>query len=286
MEAAAVLLIFLAFTVLQVQPGAEAVTPYLLDPQCAREVHPQIVNGEDANILSNPWMAQIVEGGSFICGGSLISNRFVLTAAHCRGKTNKGLKVRLGDYNIGTQFDCTNDGCIPRPQDYTVSQTFVHRSFVEYHRYDLALMRLSAAVPYGVHIRPVCLLMGGNANWRWNLVQSIASFNVTGWGRTATTKVSFPLQQSELQHYDVNHCIQRFSRQMDHTHICAGQPNSFTCNGDSGGPLTAKAPSVAGNHIILFGLVSYGFNLCNGPTVFTNVLPYTNWILWHINHYP
>ncbi|KAH8254464.1 hypothetical protein KR032_010202 [Drosophila birchii] len=284
MDHAAVLLIFLALVILQVlHPGAEAVTPNLLDPQCAKEVHVQVVNGRNANILANPWMAQIIEGGIFICGGSLITSRKYITLII--KNPFKPEKIRLGDYNIGTQFDCTTEGCIPRPQDYMVSQTFVHRSFVEYHQYDLALMKLSVAVSYGVHIRPVCLLTGGNANSRWNILQAIPSFNVTGWGRTATTKVSFPLQQAELQHYDNSICSRSFNRQLDHTHICAGQPYSYTCNGDSGGPLTAKSPAVGGNYIILFGLVSYGYNQCNGPSVFTNVLPYTNWILWHIQRY-
>lgn len=128
--------------------------------------------------------------------------------------------------------------------------------------------------------------MGGTANWRRNVLQSIHSFNVTGWGRTATTKTPYVLQQTSLLHYDNSHCARTFQRQVDHTHICAGRTTSATCNGDSGGPLTARSTALGGNHIVLFGLVSYGRQYCNGPTVFTNILSFADWIKWHITNNP
>ncbi|XP_037717944.1 chymotrypsin-like protease CTRL-1 isoform X1 [Drosophila subpulchrella] len=258
--------------------------PYLLDPQCvsarSEPGHYRVINGRAADLLSNPWMVIIIERGMMKCGGSLIAPRYVLTAAHCRSETNRQLTVRLGEYDVNQPFDCTNYGCIPRPKEINVTRTFVHGHFNDFHSNDIALLRLETAVQYGEHIRPICMVMG-DSNWSRNILKNILQFNTTGWGRTEARTNSPVLQQTSLTHYSLSYCSQYFGRQMDHTHICVGSSTSSTCSGDSGGPLTARLQFGREKRVILFGVVSYGPGHCFGPTVFTNVLPYSSWIEWH-----
>ncbi|KAH8248564.1 hypothetical protein KR032_000981, partial [Drosophila birchii] len=274
----AVLLICLVLKILQI--GG---TPHLLDPQCvAAKASAKVVNGQNAEILFNPWMALIIERGVTICGGSLIHSRFVLTAAHCT--RNHTLTVRLGDYDISHKnSDCTRAGCIPGPKDYTVTHTYTYVPYTDFHNHDLALLKLNRTVQYSVHIRPICLLVGVSPNLEAHLLNIASRFNITGWGRTKFGQVSVVLQQTTLQNYPVSHCARLFGRNIDSAHLCAGSLSSSTCSGDSGGPLTARIVWDRMKRIVQFGVVSYGRINCQGPTVFPNLLRYGNWIEKTIN---
>ncbi|XP_017032727.1 serine protease grass-like [Drosophila kikkawai] len=256
--------------------------PHLLDSQCvAAKASAKVVNGQNAGILFNPWMAVIIERGQMICGGSLIHSRFVLTAAHCT--SNYTLTVRLGDYDISHKnSDCTRDGCIPGPKDFTVTHTYTYVPYTDFHFHDLALLKLNKTVQYSVHIRPICLLVGVLPKMEAHLMNIISRFNITGWGRTKSSQVSVVLQQTTLHNYPVSHCARLFGRTMDSAHLCAGSQSSSTCSGDSGSPLTARIVWDL-KRIVQFGVVSYGRQNCQGPTVFPNLLRYGNWIEKTIN---
>ncbi|XP_017072859.1 chymotrypsin-like protease CTRL-1 [Drosophila eugracilis] len=255
--------------------------PRLLDPQCmtarGETGRYRIINGKAADLFSNPWMVIIIERGMMRCGGSLITPRFVLTAAHCRSETKRKLTVRLGEYDVNQAFDCSRLGCIPRPKEINVTNAFVYRNFVNFHRNDIALFKLETAVQYGDYIRPICLFVG-DAPRTAELLKNIRHFNSTGWGRTQQRTNSPILQQITLTHYDLSYCSSFFGRLMDNSKICVGSATSSTCNGDSGGPLTARLQFGKDKLVVLFGVVSYGAAHCHGPTIYTSVVPYADWI--------
>ncbi|XP_020801045.1 serine protease easter-like [Drosophila serrata] len=116
----------------------------------------RVYGGRNAIIGSSPWMAYLIYNSAFHCGGTLITKRYILTAAHC---VEDNLKVRLGEYNTRTLIDCTKDGCIPQYEEYDVSRAMVHANynFQLGSSDDIALLKLVRAVRYdGEHSTLKC----------------------------------------------------------------------------------------------------------------------------------
>lgn len=94
----------------------------------------KITSGHDAVFGQFPWMALLgsrLSNGSllYICGGTLINDQYILTAAHCLHQVNATLEsVRLGEHNLDTVEDC-DDYCADQVQDYEIAKTISHEKF-------------------------------------------------------------------------------------------------------------------------------------------------------------
>jgi secreted trypsin-like serine protease len=148
-----------------------------------------VVGGVNANAGEFPHMAAIgypdFNGDlSFKCGGSLISERFVLTAAHCSvTDRTKPSVVRLGDLNLGAK-----DAGLPE-LDIPIESFISHESYnKESRENDIAVIKMRQAAPLTKNIRPACLQQVEKID----KPEAIA----TGWGDK--NKISFSSDDNEF----------------------------------------------------------------------------------------
>ncbi|XP_051847357.1 chymotrypsin-C [Antechinus flavipes] len=233
----------------------------------------RVVGGEDARPHSWPWQIslQYLKDDTYrhTCGGTLISNQHVLTAAHCISK-GKTYRVLLGKNNLVEE----EAGSVAM----AVDTIFVHEKWNSLLvRNDIALIKLAEPVELSDTIQVACLPP------KDSLLSQDYPCYVTGWGRLWTNgPIADALQQGFLPAVDHATCTQKdwWGTMVTQNMVCAGGDGVISgCNGDSGGPLNCEAANGAWE---VRGIVSFGSgwscNTAKKPTVFTRVSAYNDWI--------
>lgn len=249
----------------------------------------RIINGQQADKNEWPWMASLRkyygEGYSspHVCGASVISSRWVITAAHCLAKDDgsvkyedKDIKIYLGAHKkYPTQTD--------NYDAYSVEKFIVHEGWNGTDN-DIAVIKVSKKIDISKHT-PVCL-PGQNEDFTGS--QAIA----TGWGKKSYVWNSPWLV--EPQDPDVLQEVSLTIREPSICRVPSGQGylcakksagHAGLCNGDSGGPLTVEDRK--GRHTLV-GISNFvltwtpfnGIELCDErkPTYFADVSFYRDWI--------
>uniref|UniRef100_A0A3B4YJC2 Transmembrane protease serine 3-like n=1 Tax=Seriola lalandi dorsalis TaxID=1841481 RepID=A0A3B4YJC2_SERLL len=227
----------------------------------------RIVGGTDALIEDWPWQVSLQQGGQHTCGGTLVSPRWIVTAAHCFTGSKKELsrwRVVSGRTYMGTLGGSYVDRIITNG-DYNPSR----------NDYDIALMRLSSPITVGAYRRPVCLPPKAFG------LAAGASMTVTGWGYLEENgKVSPSLQKASIPLINRSVCSSPtvYGSAITQTMICAGflKGQVDACQGDSGGPLVHLSSS----RWYLVGVVSWGVGCARErrPGVYCNVEELLGWI--------
>nr|XP_026492654.1 tryptase alpha/beta-1-like isoform X3 [Vanessa tameamea] len=232
----------------------------------------RIVGGHNAELNEWPWIVALFNNGRQFCGGSLIDDSHVISAAHCVAHMTSWdvarLTARLGDHNIRTSTETQH-------VERKIKRVVRHRGFDMRTLYnDVAILTLDQPVTFTKHIRPVCLPGGSRA-------YSGMVATVIGWGslRESGPQPSI-LQEVSIPIWTNAECRLKYGSAAPggiiDSMICAGKASMDSCSGDSGGPLMLNE----GGRWTQVGIVSWGIGCGKGqyPGVYTRVTSFLPWI--------
>ncbi|KAI5742552.1 hypothetical protein M8J77_008531 [Diaphorina citri] len=251
------------------------------DVQCGVRHRPledgKIVGGYSTLPGEIPWQIslQVFTGYGYgtrhICGGSIISKYFVVTAAHCvYGSNSNVFTVVGGDYNL---FDI--EGHEQRRRVERIYTDFYDKSI---YKNDIALLELTRPFKFNEFVSPICLPNPG-------LTVTADVGLISGWGRLSEGG-SLPhiLQAAEVPLTPKEECrrsyaVAGYSNYLNQCQVCTGtkQGGLDSCQGDSGGPLACPLPD---GRYYLCGITSWGVG-CARPDfygVYTLVSCYSDWV--------
>ncbi|KAG5894637.1 hypothetical protein JTB14_012559 [Gonioctena quinquepunctata] len=234
----------------------------------------QIIGGDGAVPHAYPFQVALLIDKTALCGASLISKYYVLTAAHCAMAIYNSVDIILGAHNV-----TANENSQVRLKS---AKIIIHENF-SYTSYqnDIALIKLASPAPLNNVIKTIALPSRSDIGNTY-MDQVVTS---TGWGLTgdivnpSLNDISSVLRVVNVTVMDLEECGDDYNDEdsgiyyVSELNICtSGYQNKGTCNGDSGGPLVHKGKQI--------GLVSIGSTLCElcSPSVFTNLSRFLDWI--------
>uniref|UniRef100_A0A914E8C3 Peptidase S1 domain-containing protein n=1 Tax=Acrobeloides nanus TaxID=290746 RepID=A0A914E8C3_9BILA len=247
----------------------------------------RVIGGRESHSGDWPWLGSLYvkyQNGTvkFICTGSILSPRFVLTAAHCVKNEAKLYPKHTSQLflRVGSE-DRTKGGTI-----VNVSIPYVHPGYSISNQHDIALLQLQSDLVFNTKIAPVCIAKeykeepydyGFIVGWGWSLDD--------------TNNISYSpvVHENTVPFQPIELCKQYFDKptysEVDPAiQICAGALMHGTAQGDSGGPLLINKKGSWN----LVGITSFGEYIINGPPddakvfdvgVYTRIAPHCPWIL-------
>ncbi|KAM5138213.1 ovochymase-2-like [Mantella aurantiaca] len=251
----------------------------------------RIVGGTRAKENDYPWIASIKRKKQHICGGTIVSKKHVITAAHCVTDKNltRQLKVIIGDRDFTVKESSE--------QVFSINKVIVHPSFLAHQpiNYDVAIVVLEGHIVFGAKIQPACLPSPDEFFPTGSLCVAL------GWGRTSENgPVATSLQQVTLPIVDHQTCIRVLQTlgpsATFETAVCAGFPEGGrdACQGDSGGPFLCRRSH---GRFVLVGVTSWGMGCARrwsnnvneppdkrgSPGIFTQVQKLLEWLNINLN---
>ncbi|XP_037794678.1 proclotting enzyme-like isoform X2 [Penaeus monodon] len=233
----------------------------------------RLVGGNWAEINEYPWMVALLYKGHFYCGGTLISDRYVLTAAHCiEGVNVNNLRVMIGDHVRSFPIET-------KSRDYQAVYSVYHHEFNRStYNHDIGLVKLGQKVEYKWYSRPACLPQPNS-----DYVGELGI--VTGWGRTAQDgDPTDTLKEILVPIFSNPACraLRYKPHEITDNMMCAGYIAGGTdsCHGDSGGGLMWQGRD---GKMDVIAIVSWGQGCARRgyPGVYTRVNNYLDWIEEH-----
>lgn len=254
-----------------------AITASSIQAQPLAGPSPRIIGGVDATPGDYPWAVALLRAnitGGFnaqFCGGSLIADRWVLTAAHCVDGFSSASEIQVA---IGID----DLDAIHSSDRKSINTIFVHPDYdAALQENDIALLELTTPSS-----APVLAVADNNL---MNTTIAVGDpMTIIGWGTTNASTPSYPnlLQEADVPLFDFTSCNDTdiYNGDLTSNMFCAGFAGggTDTCQGDSGGPILYF--NAGDSTWYQTGITSFG-NGCavaNNPGVYTRAANYLSWI--------
>ncbi|KAL7646385.1 UNVERIFIED_CONTAM: hypothetical protein RMT77_003298 [Armadillidium vulgare] len=232
-----------------------------------------------------PWLVAIFSRESFFCGGTLINEKYIVSAAHCfktysksekKAKYSKvnNIRIILGTTNIDSLSALLNNETISF-QIRALSYIIIHPNYnPRFLHYDVSLIRMRHDLQeFSRTIFPICL-----PPLRYSF-ENVEAF-ITGWGYINSKSGAVNnARKADVKVFPDRECKKKLKAYYKKEFmICAAHPMKDTCSGDSGGPLMTKLND---HQYILIGVTSFGLLGCGKlekPGVYTRMSTIVPWI--------
>ncbi|KAL1459824.1 hypothetical protein WDU94_011777 [Cyamophila willieti] len=243
----------------------------------------KVVGGEITERGQFPWQVGLyrkpIDEDDFkiFCGGSIITQQHILTAAHCFQDFEKfSYKAIVGDYDR-TMAE-------PEEQEFNFdgNEIYSHQNYSKStHENDLAIIKLKGTIQLNKYAQPICL-PANTLKYEEKL-----DCVVSGWGKTRDMESadnSINLRAAQVQTLPYEDCRKEesYGSKIKDSMFCAGsfKGGVDSCQGDSGGPIVCDVQDPNKHTLIQYGIVSFGRGCGNAkkPGVYTRLSQYQDWI--------
>ncbi|KAM8964878.1 coagulation factor IX [Sarcophilus harrisii] len=229
----------------------------------------RIVGGEDARKGQIPW--QVILNGKVkgFCGGSIINEKWVITAAHCIEPDNE-ITVVAGEHDTETK-----EGTEQTRRVIRVIPHHTYNASKNMYSNDIALLELEEPLKLNEYVTPICV-----ADRKYtNLFLKLAKGTVSGWGKVFHKgRPASILQFLRVPFVDRATCLRSTTVTIENNMFCAGysQGGKDSCQGDSGGPHTIEVEGTS----FLTGIISWGERCAvkGKYGIYTKVSSFVKWI--------
>ncbi|XP_052059242.1 chymotrypsin-like serine proteinase [Mytilus californianus] len=261
----------------------------------------KIVGGSDADITTYPWQVSMqMRSGSgwyHICGGSIIDNNWIVTAAHCVDGSsflipfavlseNKSMIIcyivhfvcRVNTLRIAAGMTKLSD---TSRTVRSLARIIMHPSYSSSrpgYPNDIALLELSQSLTFGASINKIAVPTTQDFTG--------STCSLSGWGRLSGSGSSPDnLKDVQMTIISNSECSTRWASvtgaAINDGNICILQSGKSACSGDSGGPMTCYS----GNTPYLAGATSWGISTCSGdfPSVYARLTSFRSWISSYVS---
>uniref|UniRef100_A0A7S1B855 Peptidase S1 domain-containing protein n=1 Tax=Corethron hystrix TaxID=216773 RepID=A0A7S1B855_9STRA len=233
-----------------------------------RDAPSRIYNGKKViDRARYSFFSMISDGHSRYCGGSLIADNVVLSAAHCYGVDEKAYVGYFSDHDTEDKYEV-----------FDIKHQIIHKKF-DNETFDNDFM---ITILDGKSTRkPVCLPASSDLN-----LEVGQKLHILGFGQTEKSGYSENLKEADVEYISNDMCDERYFDWYSMTRnmmCCDSLVKKDACDGDSGGPLLLKGEN--NERDILVGLISWGLSCAEYPGVYSRISTKVDWIESKLSEY-